>query len=167
MEPHDALLKSTREEINERHDGGKRFYLRALNCILFDSFTRCNVPLPPLPTWKLEIEEDITRKALYKKQLSAWQAYKTRVFEVLGLGIRYPAEMERASDTERASEMFYIAPLKHRGPMMQMTELCKNEEECIPFTYIPSTRDEGEEEHVEKDGDLMDKPACQCRVCMK
>ncbi|KAL3794955.1 hypothetical protein HJC23_004332 [Cyclotella cryptica] len=152
MTLHDELLKSMRDEINERRHGGRRFYLRALNCILFDTFTRCHVPLPPLPTWKLEVEDDITRKALYKKQLSAWLAYKTRVFEVLGVIIKYPALMERAAN------MFDITPLEHRGQMVHMKELCKNEEKCIPFTYIPSTRDEGVEEPVEEDGDLIDKP---------
>lgn len=40
MALHDELLKSTREGINDRRYGGNRFYLRALNCIMFDSFTR-------------------------------------------------------------------------------------------------------------------------------
>jgi hypothetical protein len=161
MALHDELLKSTREEINERRYGGTRFYLRALNCILFDSFTRCHVPLPPLPTWDIEVEEDITRKALYKKQLSAWRAYKTRVFELLGVVIKYPAKVESYVN------LFDISPLQHRGQMVQMNELCKNEEECIPFYSKPWAQDEEVEERDEKDGDLMDKPACECRVCMK
>jgi hypothetical protein len=160
MTMHDQLLKGLRKEINERRFGGKRFYLRALNCIFYDSFTRCHVPLPPLPMWKIEIEEGIIRNELYKKQLSAWHSYKTRVFELLGVVIANPTETE--GDVKVPS----VLPLQHRGEMVQMNENCKNEEKCIPFKKIVKEKalKVADDEGVK---DLTDRPACKCRICKK
>lgn len=83
------------------------------------------------------------------------------MFELLGLVIKYPAKMERYVN------LLDVSPLKHRGQMVQMNELCKNEEECITFYSNPRPQDEGAEERDQTDGDLMDKPACECRGCMK
>lgn len=156
---HKDLLKALREEIDEKRYGGKRFYLRALNCMLFDSFVRCHVPLPPSPRWRIEVEIGVERKYLYLKQLRAWDLFRRRVFEVLKLVIANPTAIEGTI------EVSAVVPLEHRGQMRPLNELCSNEEDCLPFIEVPWFDEDrllnAEEKNVE------DKPACGCRVCKR
>jgi hypothetical protein len=159
MALHDELLKSLREEINEKRYGGKRFYLRALNCILFDSFVRCHVPLPPVPTWDIEVEIGAPRKYLYLKQLRAWDAHKRRIFAIMKVVIAHPIEMEGTVKVPNVVE------LKHRGEMVPMNGHCQNEEECIHFKEV-ALFDKERMLDIENEN-LDDKPACGCKVCKK
>jgi hypothetical protein len=157
MAMHHDLLKSLRDKINERRYGGKRFYLRALNCIFFDSFERCHVLKPPLPKWDITVEIGVERKYLYLKQLRAWDAYKRRVFEVLKVVSENPTKDEGLIKVENVTE------LKHRGDMVPMKNHCNNEERCIPFVEVPISSLEMMLEHDGKN--LQDRPACDCSNC--
>ncbi|KAL3799225.1 hypothetical protein ACHAWO_000457 [Cyclotella atomus] len=157
MTMHRDLLKSLRDEINEKRYGGKRFYLRALNCIFFDSFKRCHVPQPPLPSWDITVEIGVERKYLYLKQFRAWDIYKRRVFEILKVVAANPTKEEGSIQVEN------VIKLKHRGDMVPMKNHCNNEERCIPFEEVPISSVEMMLEHRYKN--LEDRPACDCCDC--
>mmetsp|Transcript_22205 Transcript_22205/g.46204 ORF Transcript_22205/g.46204 Transcript_22205/m.46204 type:complete len:387 (+) Transcript_22205:308-1468(+) len=187
MELHHEVLTKLLPEINERKHGGKRYYLRALNCIFFDSFARCHVPLPPLPSWDLVVHERITRKELYKCQLRAWEGYRSRCFAIVRMVIRHPRKREEY-------ELKPVEEVAFRGEMVSMKDGCTNEENVIDYSYdfeelyddeddeqvtnILSTKVEDKtstkrigdqdaeeiEEHVQELEDL-EEPQCSCLKC--
>lgn len=157
MSLHQDLLKGLRDERNEKRFGGKRFYLRALNCIFFDSFKRCHVPFPPQPKWDIQVAIGVERKYIYMKQLRAWDAYKRRVFEILKVVIDNP------TDDEGSVKVDGVISLKHRGEMVPMKKLCENEEKCIPFVEVRISTQEIMDEQRGKT--VHDRPACACEEC--
>lgn len=167
MKLHDDLLKHLMEEINEKRHGGKRYYLRALNCIFFDSFNRCGVPLPPLPEWNVEVDtkDTVERKTIYKKQLSAWIQYRARVFAL------FPIAMKHSSAHEGDKPMGTIQPLTHRGEMQPRKAGCFNEESIVSYHYKTAVKEENEKKTDEQQkapgDDLLDRPACPCTECLK
>ncbi|KAL7468393.1 hypothetical protein ACHAXS_008614 [Conticribra weissflogii] len=161
MEIHHEVLSNLLPEINERKHGGKRFYLRALNCIFFDSFSRCHVPFPPLPSWDLVVHEQITRKELYKCQLRAWEGYRSRCFAIVRMVIRHPRKREEY-------DLKPVEDAEFRGEMVSMKDGCTNEENVIDYTYdfeeLYEDEDEEDEPVVNKMSAMEDDSRTMKRI---
>jgi len=169
---HSELLKGLTKEVRERRYSGKRFYLCALNCMLFDAFARCSIPPPPLPQWNLKVDPKMTRKEVYHRQLIAWDAYKCRVFALIATVVDNPMGEEEEEEAP-------IVPVPHRGEMVPMKDRCFNEERAIDFgieqtrerkadNKEPNTANKAENNNAgsEKDGkDDWSGPACGCVEC--
>ena len=184
---HADMLQDLTKEISERRYGGKRFYLRILNCIFFDAFERCGIPPPPLPHWSLVVDPNTTRNEIYKKQLRAWNGFTSRAFAVLmtvsentisiSPGDRRKIEPSDAWLVEGKS-LPPISQLQNRGKMLPMNEKCMNEEKVIDFKFDWTHKDKKAgsqsagaqssdtinlEEVKEKDN--WESPACICKEC--
>mmetsp|Transcript_7354 Transcript_7354/g.16000 ORF Transcript_7354/g.16000 Transcript_7354/m.16000 type:complete len:398 (+) Transcript_7354:167-1360(+) len=156
---HADILNGLTEEVRERRRGGKRFYLRALNCMFWDAFARYGIPRPPMPRWKLIVHPNITRKELYHMQLRAWDGFKSRAFAILAAVAEYPLEKNEKHDLPS------ITPLQHRGEMVPMCEHCMNEEGVIKYKYDWDREENLSEEDEKEEYDDWDRPCCSCVGC--
>ena len=109
------------------------------------------------------VKEDVTRKEVYKKQLRAWQGFKSRAFAIVRAVILHPRKRE-------GYVLPPISPLVFRGEMLPMKANCTNEEEVIDYSYDyyddDDSEDGGNREKVEEpDNDDLEEPQCNCRRC--